>query len=109
MRIERKSNSCWRITGITIPRHGFFVKRQVFILLLRHVMDKWKRLKNVPVKEARLIGEILGHTQLGVGDWWYARRIEYYLKQGKIHIVEDSENKYARIICKETYETDQNE
>ena len=69
----------------------------------------WKRLKNVPVKEARLIGEILGHTQLGVGDWWYARRIEYYLKQGKIHIVEDSENKYARIICKETYETDQNE
>lgn len=28
----------------------------------------WKRLKNVPVKEARLIGDILGHTQLGVGD-----------------------------------------
>ena len=33
--------------GATIPRHGLFVKRQVFILLLRHVMDKWKRLKNV--------------------------------------------------------------
>ena len=59
----------------------------------------WKRLKNVPLKEARLIGEILGQAQIGVGDWWYARRIEYYIKQGKICVVEDSKNKYARMIC----------
>ena len=59
----------------------------------------WKWLKNVPVKEARLIGTILGHSQLGVGDWWYARRIESYIEQGKIRVVEDSENKYARMIC----------
>lgn len=60
----------------------------------------WKWLKDVPVKEARLIGNILGHTQLGVGDWWYARRIEYYVNQGAIRIVEDAENKYMRVICR---------
>ena len=59
----------------------------------------WKWLKDAPVKEARLIGDIIGHSQLGVGDWWYARRIEYYIQQGQIQVVEDSENKYARIIC----------
>ena len=59
----------------------------------------WKWLKDVPVKEARLIGDIIGHSQLGVGDWWYAGRIEYYIEQGKIQVVEDSENKYARMIC----------
>lgn len=59
----------------------------------------WKWLKNAPVKEARLIGTILGRSQLGVGDWWYARRIEAYIEQGKIRVVEDSENKYARMIC----------
>ena len=59
----------------------------------------WKRLKNVPLKEARLIGDILGQSQIGVGDWWYHRRIEYYIKQGEIRVVEDSKNKYARMIC----------
>lgn len=60
----------------------------------------WRWLRDEPVREARLIGNILGHTQLGVGDWWYARRIEYYIKQGKIRVVKDSERKYARMICK---------
>lgn len=59
----------------------------------------WKWLKTVPVKEGRLIGTILGHSQLGVGDWWHARRIESYIEQGKIRVVEDSDNKYARMIC----------
>ena len=35
---------------------------------------------------------------LGVGDWWYAKRIEYYIDRGDILIVEDSENTYARVI-----------
>lgn len=60
----------------------------------------WKWLKDMPVKEARLIGNILGHTQLGVGDWWYARRIDHYMNQGKIRVVENSGNKYARVICR---------
>lgn len=60
----------------------------------------WKWLGEVPIKEGRLIGDILGHAQLGVGDCWYARRIEHYIGQGKICVIEDSENKYARMICR---------
>lgn len=58
----------------------------------------WRWLGDVPTTEGRVIGNILGHTQLGVGDWWYARRIEYHIGQGEIEVVEDSENKYARMI-----------
>lgn len=57
-----------------------------------------KRITQKPIKEARLIGDILGYNQLGVGDWWYARRIDHLIGTGKIKIVEDSENKYARTI-----------
>ncbi len=59
----------------------------------------WKRITQKPVKEARLIGDILGNSQLGVGDWWYAKRIDYFIQTGKIKIVEDSENHYTRMIC----------
>lgn len=60
----------------------------------------WKKLTEKPVKQARLIGEMLGSYPISIGDWWYAKRIQCYIDQGKIEIVEDSENKYARIIRK---------
>lgn len=59
----------------------------------------WSRLTNEPVKEARLIGGILGYFRVSVGDWWYAGRIEHYIRQGKIRVVCDSKNNYARMIC----------
>ncbi|MBD5534413.1 MAG: DUF1835 domain-containing protein [Lachnospiraceae bacterium] len=59
----------------------------------------WERITQKPIKEARLLGDILGNSQLGVGDWWYAKRIDYFVQTGKIKIVEDSENHYARMIC----------
>ncbi|MCM1268452.1 MAG: DUF1835 domain-containing protein [Bacteroidales bacterium] len=59
----------------------------------------WKKITRKPIKEARLIGNILGENQLGVGDWWYVKRIDYFIQIGKINIVEDSKNKYARTIC----------
>ena len=58
----------------------------------------WKRLGCRPIKEARLIGDILGYFRPGVGDWWFAERIDYYIQQGKIRVIEDSENKYARMV-----------
>lgn len=61
----------------------------------------WKRLTQKPVKEARLIGDIMGCSQISVGDWWYAKRIEHYIRQKKIRIAVDSENKYARMICRQ--------
>ena len=59
----------------------------------------WKSFTSKPVKQARLIGDILGRYPIGVGDWWYARRIDHFIEQGKIKIVEDSKNSYARTIC----------
>lgn len=61
----------------------------------------FNKLSRKPIKEARLIGDIIGSSQLSVGDWWYAKRIDYYIQQGKIRVVEDSQNKYARLICAE--------
>ena len=58
----------------------------------------FRRLTDKPIKEARLLGDILGHSQISVGDWWYAKRINHYIAQRKIRVVEDSENKYARMI-----------
>lgn len=59
----------------------------------------WKRLTCNPVKEARLIGDILGCFQIGMGDWWFAKRIEHFIQQDKIEVMEESENKYARVLC----------
>lgn len=59
----------------------------------------WKRLTEKPEKEGRVIADILGYSQISIGDWWYAKRIEYYIQHKKIRIVEDSVNEYARTIC----------
>lgn len=58
-----------------------------------------KYLGKTPMKEALLIGKILGGHQLGVGDWWYARRIEYYIRKKTIVISEDNECRYQRLIA----------
>lgn len=60
----------------------------------------WRHLTAQPVKEARLIGNILGHHPISVGDWWYASRIEHFIGEGRIKVVQDSEHKYARMICR---------
>lgn len=60
----------------------------------------WRHLTDRPVKEARLIGDILGHHPVSVGDWWYAARIQRFIEKGQIRIVEDSKRRYARMICR---------
>ena len=60
----------------------------------------YKHLGFEPIKEVQLIGDIMSKYQLGVGDWWYASRIEYMIHNNKIKIVEDCVNKYERIIVK---------
>ena len=59
----------------------------------------WKELSQKPIKEARLIGNILGKYPISIGDWWYAKRIQQFIEQGNIKVMEDSENSYARRIC----------
>lgn len=60
----------------------------------------WKRIGKKPIKQARLIGDILGYYRIGISDVWYAKRIEYLIHQGKIEIAENSVNRYARLIYK---------
>lgn len=59
----------------------------------------WKEMSGKPQKEARLIGDILGKYPVSIGDWWYAKRIDHFIDKEKIQVVEDSENKYVRLIC----------
>ena len=58
----------------------------------------WNSLGNKTIKEARLIGNVLGNFRIGIGDWWYAKRIQYFIEQRMIEVIEDSEKKYARTI-----------
>lgn len=58
-----------------------------------------KSITKEPVKEARLIGNILGKYPLCVGDWWYAYRIEQMIKEGRMKVLQDSEQKYTRMVC----------
>ena len=47
---------------------------------------------------ARLIGAILGKYHFGVGDWWYAKRIDEMIAQGEIEVVEERKELYRRIL-----------
>ncbi|MDE6727518.1 MAG: DUF1835 domain-containing protein [Oscillospiraceae bacterium] len=60
----------------------------------------WKNLDDTPVREAVLIGKVLSEDHIGVGDWWYAYRIDKFIAQNRIKIVNDSPRKYDRIIAK---------
>lgn len=60
----------------------------------------WKNLGDTPVKEAVLIGKVLSEDHIGVGDWWYARRIDRFIAQNRIKVVEDSPRKYERLLVK---------
>lgn len=74
-----------KLTGVPEDFYDFLIKK--------HLTDK-------PVKEARMIGDILGRNPLGIGDWWYALRIDKMIQRGEIKIAENSEKKYARMICR---------
>ena len=50
------------------------------------------RITTKPIKECRLIGDIIGHNQASIGDWWYAKRIQHFIEEGLIKVLEDAEN-----------------
>lgn len=62
-------------------------------------------IKNIPDREfvmAHLIGTILGKYQLGVGDGWYALRIEMMIADNQLEIVadKDASHPYGKILRK---------
>ena len=60
----------------------------------------FKNLGEEHIQEAVLIGKILSENRIGVGDFWYAYRIEKFIAQKRIIISENSPQKYARILSK---------
>ena len=60
----------------------------------------WQELSEEPVKEGKVIGNIIDRYQTGISFEWLIRRIEYLISQGKIKVVENCENNLARLICK---------
>lgn len=53
---------------------------------------------NASVRQAELIGSILSRHS-GIGDWWYAYRIDMLIEKGDIKIVENSPKRYERKIA----------
>jgi len=64
-------------------------------LILRHI-------PNGEFHMARLIGEVLGRHQIGVGDGWYAARIERMISDGRLKVVSPGslEHPYSRILAR---------
>ncbi len=64
-------------------------------------------IKSIPEGEiimARLIGNILGKYQLGVGDGWYALRIKKMIEDNRLKVVADKDpsHPYGKILMKTT-------
>lgn len=49
---------------------------------------------------ARLIGNILGKHPLGVGDWWYAKRIIKMIEFGELVVVKKQKEIYSQVLKK---------
>lgn len=58
----------------------------------------WKYLGKEPIREAELIGRIPVNNRLGVSDWWFADRIDRYIKTRHPEVVGDSDKKYERVL-----------
>lgn len=49
---------------------------------------------------ARLIGNVIGKHPLGIGDMWYAKRINKMIEQGELEVVQKQKEIYGQILKK---------
>ena len=59
--------------------------------------------KEIPHGEfvmARLIGNVLGKYHIGIGDWWYAKRINLMIEHGELVVVQKQKEIYSQILKK---------
>lgn len=57
--------------------------------------------KEIPDGEfimARLIGNILGKYPLGIGDWWYAKRINRMIELGELIVIKKQKEIYSQVL-----------
>jgi hypothetical protein len=60
--------------------------------------------KEIPDGEfvmARLIGNILGKYPLGIGDWWYSKRINRMIELGELVVVQKQKEIYSQVLKRE--------
>lgn len=60
--------------------------------------------KEIPDGEfvmARLIGNILGKYPLGIGDWWYAKRIKRMIELGELVVIKKQKEIYSQVLKKQ--------
>lgn len=71
------------ITSVPVSFYDFLIRRY---------------LGDEPITEAILIGTIMGENPLGVSDWFYAARIQHFIRTGLINIVKNSKQTYRRVL-----------
>jgi len=49
---------------------------------------------------AQLIGEVIGRHQLGIGDWWIAKRIQAMENRGELITVSKGDRFYRDEVCR---------
>ena len=49
---------------------------------------------------AQLIGDVLGQCQLGIGDWWIAKRIQAMVNHGELITVTENGSFYRNEVCR---------
>ena len=57
--------------------------------------------KEIPDGEfamAHLIGNILGKYPLGIGDWWYAKRINRMIELGELIVIKKQKEIYSQVL-----------
>lgn len=59
-----------------------------------------KEIPDDEFKMARLIGKILGRYPIGIGDWWYAKRIIKMIDQGELVVVRKQKEIYLQVLKK---------
>lgn len=60
--------------------------------------------KEIPDDEfvmAHLIGNIIGKYPLGIGDWWYAKRINSMIELGELIVVKKQKEIYSQVLKKQ--------
>jgi hypothetical protein len=59
-----------------------------------------KEIPDGEFRMARLIGNILGRYPIGIGDWWYAKRIVKMIEQGELVVVRKQKEIYCQVLRK---------
>ena len=65
-----------------------------------YYIDKELENFDCEFRECYLIGSLIGKYQLGISEHWFAYRIEKKIEQNKLFVINDSDERYRRLLAK---------